>query len=171
MSLEQKNMNNAELKLKDEALKKAEFFMNKALQQAQKAYQKGEVPVGAVIVADGKVISRGHNERELKNSVLKHAEITSIEKACKKRKSWRLDECDLYVTLEPCPMCAGAIIQARIRNVFFGTHDQKAGAAGSVIDLFEQGLFNHDVKVYGKVMEKECSEILKRFFSGLRKIK
>lgn len=169
MSLEQENMNNAELKLKDEALKKAEFFMNKALQQAQKAYKKGEVPVGSVIVADGKVVSRGYNERELKNSALKHAEITAIERACKKRKSWRLDECDLYVTLEPCPMCAGAIIQARIRNVFFGTHDPKAGAAGSVTDLFKKGLFNHDVTVYGNVMEKECSQILKHFFSSLRK--
>lgn len=153
-----------------EALKEAEFFMGRALGEAWKAYGKEEVPVGAVVVKAGKVISRGHNERETKNNALRHAEITAIEKACRKLKSWRLDGCDLYVTLEPCPMCAGAIIQARIRKVIYGADDPKAGAAGSVTDLFKQGMFNHDVQVEKGILERDCADILKRFFKDLRAV-
>lgn len=142
--------------------------MNAALKEAKKAYEKGEAPVGAVIVKDGKIIARAHNLREIKNDPTGHAELTAIQKAAKKLKAWRLTDCDLYVTLEPCPMCAGAIIQSRIKRVYYGADDSKAGAAGSVINLFENE-FNHKVEVYKGIMEEECAEILKVFFKELRK--
>ena len=147
-----------------------EFFMREALKEAKKAYNKKEVPIGAVIVYKNKIISRGYNLRERKNNAILHAEIVAIEKACKKLKSWRLDECDLYVTLEPCPMCSGAIINSRIKNIFFGAHDPKAGCVDSKVHLFEPGLFNHDVNVVGNVLESECAQLLKDFFSKLRKV-
>lgn len=146
------------------------FYMKEALKEAKKAYKKGEVPIGAVIVYRNKIISRGYNLRESKKNSLMHAEIIAINNACKKLKSWRLDECDLYVTLEPCPMCAGAIIQSRIKNIFYGAKDYKAGCDQSKVSLFEKGLFNHNVNVVGCIMESECGEILKKFFQELRNV-
>lgn len=143
-------------------------FMKAALKEARKAEEKGECPIGAVIVKEGKIISRGHNLRETKQSPLAHAELIAIRKASKKLKSWRLVDCDLYVTLEPCPMCAGAIIQGRIEHVYFGAFDPKAGAAGSVTNLFLAGMFNHDVEVRGNVMGEACAAILSDFFRQLR---
>jgi len=139
-----------------------------ALKEAEKARKIGESPVGAVIVKDGVIIARGHNERETKNDTTLHAEMTAIRKACKKLGTWRLNGCDLYVTLEPCTMCAGAIIQARIQNLYIGTSDLKAGAAGSVIDVFRVDDFNHRVEVSWGILEEECSSILKDFFRELR---
>lgn len=144
------------------------YYMSEALAEARKAHNKGEAPVGAVIAKDGKIIARGHNEREAKNDPTLHAEISAIKKAARKVKSWRLEGCAVIVTLEPCPMCAGAIIQARLDTLVYGAPDPKAGAAGSVTDLFRAGMFNHDVKVLPGVMAEECSAILKKFFAGLR---
>ena len=148
-----------------------ERYMSFALKEAEKARKKGEAPVGAVVVKDGVIIARGHNERELKNDATLHAEMTAISKACKKLGSWRLNDCDLYVTLEPCTMCAGAIIQARLRNLYIGTSDLKAGAAGSVIDVFRVEAFNHRVEVNWGILEEQCSGILKDFFRELREQK
>ena len=148
-----------------------EKYMKKALRLAKKAASIGETPVGAVIVHDGRIIARGYNKRETKKNALLHAEIIAIDKACKKLGGWRLPECDMYVTLEPCPMCAGAIINSRIENVYFGAYDEKSGSAGSKINLFEQGLFNHNVNVLGGILESECAEVLTDFFRGLRKKK
>ena len=142
--------------------------MKEALKEAKKAYLKEEVPVGAVVVYNGKIIARGHNLREIKESVLGHAELVAISKASKKIGSWKLEDCDIYVTLEPCPMCSGAIIQSRIKNLYFGAYDPKGGAAGSVLDLYEYK-FNHKVNVVGGIMEEECSTIIKEFFKELRK--
>jgi tRNA(adenine34) deaminase len=143
-------------------------FMKEALKEAVKAYKKDETPVGAVIVKDGRIISRAHNEKELKSDPTLHAEITAIKKACKKLKTWRLNECDMYVTLEPCAMCAGAIIQARVGRLFIGTPDPKAGAVGSVIDILSVEKFNHKVEVSCGILKEECSKILKDFFRELR---
>ena len=141
--------------------------MKAALTEAKKAYMIAEVHVGAVIVYNNKIIARGHNTRETNQSVLGHAEINAIKKASKKIGSWRLEDCDIYVTLEPCPMCSGAIIQSRIKNLYFGAYDLKGGACGSVLNLFEHP-FNHKVNVTGGVMEMECSRIIKDFFKELR---
>lgn len=145
--------------------------MREALKQAKKAASIGETPIGAVIVRDGEIIARGYNKRETKKNALLHAEVIAINKACKKLGGWRLPRCDMYVTLEPCPMCAGAIINARIENVYFGAYDAKSGCAGSKTDLFKAGLFNHDVNVTGGVMETECASVLTEFFRELRKKK
>lgn len=145
-----------------------EKLMDKAYGEAVKAYKKNETPVGAVIVKDGKIIARGHNERETKQDPTAHAEIIAIRKASKKIGSWRLNDCDMYVTLEPCTMCAGALIQARIRRLFVGAADPKAGAGGSVLNVFNVEKFNHRVEVINGIMEDKCSEILKRFFKELR---
>jgi len=147
-----------------------DYFMKEALKEAKKAYKKGEVPIGAVVVYRNKIISRGYNLRESKKNSLLHAEIIAINKACRKLKSWRLDECDLYVTLEPCPMCAGAIIEARIKNIFYGAKEPKSGCAISKVSLFKNGLFNHNVNVGQNLMEIECGQILKDFFKELRKV-
>lgn len=144
-----------------------EKFMKQAIKEARKAYEKEEVPVGAVIVKDGKIIARGHNLKETKLNTIKHAEIIAIEKASKKLSSWRLENCDLYVTLEPCAMCAGAIINSRIRKVYIGTDDEKTGAGGSVLNLFEYK-FNHKVEVEKGILKQECKEILQKFFKELR---
>ena len=141
--------------------------MEAALAEAKKAYLIDEVPVGAVIVYNDKIIARGHNTRETKQSVLGHAEINAIKKASKKIGSWRLEDCDMYVTLEPCSMCSGAIIQSRIKNLYFGAFDPKTGACGSVLNLFEHN-FNHKVNVVSGIMEEECSRIIKEFFRELR---
>lgn len=148
-----------------------ERYMAEALKEAGKAAKVGEIPVGAVVVKDGSIIARAHNERETKNDATLHAEISAIRKAGKKLGTWRLEDCDLYVTLEPCTMCAGAIIQARIRNLYIGTSDLKAGAAGSVIDVFRVDAFNHRVEITWGVLEEQCSGILKKFFRDLREQK
>ena len=148
-----------------------EKFMKQALKEAQKAKEKLEVPVGCVIVKDGKVIARAHNLKETKQDTTKHAEILAIQKASKKLKSWRLLDCDMYVTLEPCSMCAGAIINSRIKKVYIGTLDSKTGVAGSVFNLFEDYTFNHKVEVENGILKDECEKILKDFFRELRSSK
>ena len=152
-------------------MKDKEKFMKEALKEAKKAYDKLEVPVGAVIVKNGKIIARSHNLKETKKDTTKHAEILAIEKASKKLGAWRLLDCDMYVTLEPCSMCAGAIINARIKKLYIGTLDDKTGAAGSVLNLFEDYKFNHNVEIEKGILEKECEKILKEFFKDLRKKK
>lgn len=142
-------------------------FMSRALLLAKKAYEAGEVPVGAVIVKDGEIIAEGYNMREQKQNALSHAEIECINKACDVLKSWRLDGCELYVTLEPCPMCTGAIINSRIKTVVFGAYDLKAGSMDSVINLCDYP-YNHKPEIYGGIMEEECKEILENFFQNLR---
>lgn len=144
-----------------------EKFMKAALKLAQKAAEEGEVPVGCVVVCDGKIVGRGRNRRETKKTALGHAELEAIQKACKKLGGWRLHRCDLYVTLEPCPMCAGAIINARIRNVYYGASDQKAGSCGSLVNLFEIP-YNHKPEIVPGLMQPECTEELQRFFQALR---
>ena len=146
-------------------------FMKQALKEAKKAYEKLEVPVGAIIVKDGKIIARAHNLKETKTDTTKHAEILAIQKASKKLESWRLLDCEMYITLEPCSMCAGAIINSRIKKVYIGALDEKTGAAGSVLNLFEDYKFNHKVEVEKGVMQEECENILKDFFKMLRKYK
>ena len=140
------------------------YYMKQALKEAEKAYQKLEVPVGAVIVKDGKIIARGHNLKETKTDTTNHAEIIAIKKTSKKLKSWRLIDCEMYVTLEPCSMCAGAMINSRIKKVYIGAMDEKTGAVGSVLNLFEDYTFNHKVEFEKGIMEEECQEILKKFF-------
>lgn len=148
-----------------------EKFMKAALKEAKKAYDKLEVPVGAVIVKDKKIIARAHNLKETKNDTTKHAEILAIQKASKKLNSWRLVDCEMYVTLEPCSMCAGALINSRIKKVYIGASDQKTGAVGSVFNLLEDYTFNHKVEYEKGVLQDECESILKEFFKELRKIK
>lgn len=144
-----------------------EIFMREALIQAEIAFTKGEVPVGAVIVKDNTVIARGRNRRETEKNALLHAEIDAINNACKALHGWRLWECELYVTLEPCPMCAGAIINAHIPRVFFGAYDSKNGCCGSVTNLFEMP-FGYKPQCTGGILEDQCSGIIKDFFKKLR---
>lgn len=140
--------------------------MKAALKCAQKAFDEGEVPIGAVVVLDGKVIARGHNRRTKRQIATAHAEIEAIEKACKKLKSWRIPECELYVTLEPCPMCMGAALNARIKSIYFGAPEDKGRSLTS--EIANANLLNHKVEIVGGVMEEECAEILTRFFSSMR---
>ncbi|MGN1310106.1 MAG: tRNA adenosine(34) deaminase TadA [Clostridia bacterium] len=147
-----------------------EKFMLEALKEAKKAYEKEEIPVGAVIVKDGKIIAKAHNLREKKQSAIAHAEILAIEKANKKLNSWRLVDCDMYVTLEPCTMCMGAIISSRIKNLYIGALDSKTGACGSFVDL-SQYKFNHTVNIFKGILQDKCEYILKDFFKELRKKK
>lgn len=144
------------------------IFMQAAIEQAMLAASEDEVPVGAVIVKDGEIISRGRNRRELGKNALYHAETEAIDNACKALGGWRLMGCTLYVTLEPCPMCAGAIINSRIERVVFGAYDKKAGSCGSVVNLFELP-YNHKPELSGGVLEEECAELLSSFFKKLRK--
>lgn len=146
-----------------------EKYMKEALKQAKKAYALGEVPIGCVIVHEGKIIGRGYNRRNTDKNTLSHAEITAIRKASKVIGDWRLEECTLYVTLEPCQMCAGAIVQARIPEVVMGCMNPKAGCAGSILNILEMPEFNHQVAVTRGILEDECSEMLKTFFVELRK--
>lgn len=146
-------------------------FMREALRQAKKAAAIGEMPVGAVVVRDGKIISRGYNKRETKKNALLHAECIAIDRACKKLGGWRLPGCELYVTLEPCPMCAGAILNSRIERVYFGAADPKSGCAGSRINLLDMNLCNYSLAVEGGILGEECSELIKNFFRLLRKEK
>lgn len=141
-------------------------FMKSALKCAEAALKEGEVPIGAVVVCDGKVIARGHNRRTKRQIATAHAEIEAIEKACKKLKSWRIPECDLYVTLEPCPMCMGAALNARIRKIYFGAYEDKGRSLTN--DIASANLLNHKIEVEGGVMEEECRGILSRFFSDMR---
>ena len=145
-------------------------FMKEALILAEISAGEGEVPVGAVVVCDGKIVGTGRNRREAEKNALCHAEIEAINNACKNLGGWRLFKCDLYVTLEPCPMCAGAIINSRIKNVYFGASDYKNGACGSVVNLFQLD-FNHKPNFESGILETECSEILTRFFKNLREKK
>ena len=148
-----------------------EKYMKEALKEAQKAYKKLEIPVGAVIVKDGKIIAKAHNIKEQKKDTTKHAEIIAIQKASKKLNTWRLNDCEMYVTLEPCSMCAGAIIQARLKKVYIGTMDEKTGACGSVLNLLKDYKFNHEVQIETGLLEENCKKILQDFFKELRKLK
>lgn len=145
-----------------------EKYMKSALTQAKKALALGEVPIGCVIVYQGKIIGRGYNRRNTDKNTLAHAEITAINKASKKIGDWRLEECTLYVTLEPCQMCAGAIVQARIPKVVMGCMNPKAGCAGSILNILNMPQFNHQVETCKGILEEECSTILKVFFKDLR---
>ena len=147
-----------------------EYFMKQALKEAQKAKEKLEVPIGVVIVKDDKIIARAHNLREIKKNAVAHAEILAIQKACKKLEAWRLNGCDMYVTLEPCTMCMGAIILARIKNLYIGTLDSKTGACGSFVDLSKLK-YNHTVNIFKGILQNKCEYIIKDFFKNLRRNK
>ncbi|KXS45811.1 MULTISPECIES: tRNA adenosine(34) deaminase TadA [unclassified Candidatus Frackibacter] len=144
------------------------YYMRCALEEAQKAYQKEEVPIGAVIIKDDEIIARSHNLKEELNDPTAHAEVLAIKDAAQRLGGWRLNNCTLYVTIEPCPMCAGALVQARVDRVVYGASDSKAGAAGSVVNLFNLDELNHQIEVEVGVLEEECSNIMKRFFKELR---
>lgn len=146
-----------------------EEFMKIALTEAKKAFDKEEVPVGAVIVQNGKVIAKAHNLKETKNDTTCHAEILAIQKASKKLKKWRLTDCEMYVTLEPCSMCAGALINCRLKKLYIGTMDTKTGACGSVLNLLRDYKFNHIVEIETGILSQDCEKILKDFFKFLRK--
>lgn len=148
-----------------------EKFMQEAIKEAEKAYKKFEVPVGAVIVKNGEIMAKAHNLKETKLDTTKHAEILAIQRASRKLKSWRLIDCEMYITLEPCTMCAGAIINSRIKKIYIGAMDEKTGAAGSKLNLFKDYTFNHNVEVETNIMKEECEKILKDFFKELRKLK
>lgn len=146
-------------------------YMKAALNEALQAYMIGEVPIGAVVVKDGQIIGRGHNLREHLNDGVAHAEIMAIEEACRTLRSWRLIDCELYVTIEPCLMCAGAIINSRIKRVIFGARDQKAGAVASLYEVMADARLNHQVTVTEGVLQTACSQIMKTFFRAARKRK
>ncbi len=145
-----------------------EKFMDAAIKMARKAYENGDVPIGCVIVKDGKIIARGYNKRNLKKTTLAHAELLAIEQASKKLADWRLEDCTMYVTLEPCQMCAGAIVQARIPNVVIGCMNPKAGCAGSILNLLDMKQFNHQVEIIKGIRKEVCSQMMKSFFMDLR---
>ena len=146
-------------------------YMKEALKQAKKAYALDETPIGCVIVYEGKIISRGYNRRNVDKNTLAHAELAAINKASRKLGDWRLEGCTMYVTLEPCPMCAGAIVQARITRVVIGCMNPKAGCAGSVLNLLQMDGFNHKVEIETGILEEECSQLMSGFFRELRKKK
>ena len=146
-----------------------EYFMKEALKEAKKAYKKKEVPVGVVIVKDDKIIARAYNQKEMKNSPIKHAEIIAIEKACKKLNNWRLNDCEMYVTLEPCPMCTGAIVNSRIKKVYIGALQEKTGACGSKVDLIEEYKTETKIDVEFGILKDECLNLVQDFFKELRK--
>lgn len=148
-----------------------EKYMKEAIKQAQKAYAIDEVPIGCVIVKENKIIAKAYNKRNTNKTTLAHAELLAIQKACKKLGDWRLEECTMYITLEPCQMCAGAIVQARIPKVVIGTYNPKAGCAGSILNLLQMKEFNHQVEVVGNVLEEECSQMMKQFFREMRERK
>lgn len=148
-----------------------EKYMKAAIREAQKAWALGEVPIGCVIVHEDRIIGRGYNRRMVDKNVLAHAEITAIRKACRKIGDWRLEDCTMYVTLEPCPMCAGAIVQARIPRVFIGTMNPKAGCAGSLLNLLQFPAFNHQVEIETGILQEECAAILSGFFKEMREKK
>lgn len=152
-------------------MEEKDIYMKEALKEAEKAYKKLEIPVGAIIVKDGVIIARGHNQKENKKDTTKHAEIIAIQKASKKLKGWRLTDCEMYVTLEPCSMCAGAIINSRIKKVYIGANDEKTGAVGSVFNLFTDYKFNHTVEFEKEILKDDCEKIIKKFFKYLREYK
>ncbi len=151
--------------------KKLEKYMKLALKEAKKAYNIDEVPIGCIIVQEDRIIGKGYNKRNREGNVLAHAEITAIKQACKKLGDWRLEDCTMYVTLEPCQMCAGAMVQARLGSVVIGSMNPKAGCAGSVINLLQMEEFNHQVDITRGILEDECSQILTDFFAKLREQK
>lgn len=157
--------------LSEEERKIHEKYMRAAMQQAKKAAKLMEVPIGCVIVQEGRIIARGYNRRNTEKSVLCHAELSAIKKACKKTGDWRLEDCVMYITLEPCQMCAGAIVQARIPKVVIGSMNPKAGCAGSVLNLLQIDRFNHQAEIVSGILQEECSEMLSGFFRDLREIK
>lgn len=174
---EKKRRNRLIKKIADEEKRLAEqteqlaidnYYMKEALKQAKKATAHNEVPIGCVIVKDGEIIAKGYNRRNTDHSTLSHAEIAAIRKASKKLNDWRLEDCTLYVTLEPCQMCAGAIVQARIKRVVVGSMNKKAGCAGSILNILQMKEFNHQVELQTGVMNEECSDLLKAFFRQLR---
>lgn len=148
-----------------------EMFMKEAIKQAKKAYKLEEVPIGCVIVHEGKIIARGYNKRNTKKNTLAHAEIIAINRASKMVGDWRLEECTMYITLEPCQMCAGAIVQSRMEKVVIGSMNPKAGCAGSVLNMLQMEQFNHQVELEIGILEEECSKLLKDFFKELRATK
>ncbi|MGQ9512988.1 tRNA adenosine(34) deaminase TadA [Thermodesulfitimonas sp.] len=150
-------------------LAKDEDFMREALREAEKAGATGEVPVGAVVVVGDEVIARGHNLRENLKDASAHAELLALREAARRLGDWRLTEAVVYTTVEPCPMCAGALVQFRVKRVVYGAADPKAGAAGSVVDLLREPRFNHQVEVVAGVLEEECREVMRRFFRELRR--
>ncbi len=145
------------------------FFMKEAYKEALKAYKINEVPIGCVIVFDDKVIARGYNKRNIDKNTLKHAEIIAIDKACKMFQDWRLEGCTLFVTLEPCAMCAGAILQSRIDRVVFATRNNKAGCCGSILNILDNDRFNHKTEIIEGVLKEDCSHLMKEFFKNLRR--
>lgn len=145
-----------------------EKYMREALKQAKKAMAIGEVPIGCVIVCDGKIVGRGYNKRNTNKTTLAHAELIAIDKASRKLGDWRLEGCDMYVTLEPCQMCSGAIVQSRMDRVIIGAMNPKAGCAGSILNILQMEEFNHQVEIIRGVMEEECSQVLQEFFRALR---
>lgn len=145
-----------------------EYFMSEALKEAKKAYKKLEVPVGVVIVKDDKIIARAYNQKEMKNSPVKHAEIIAIEKACKRLNNWRLNDCEMYVTLEPCPMCAGAIVNSRIKKIYIGAVQEKTGACGSKTNIIEEYKSESKVEVEFGILKDKCIDIVQDFFKMLR---
>lgn len=165
---ERKVMAEKEMEAYADRRKTDEKYMREALKQAKKAYDLNETPIGCVIVHDGKIIGRGYNRRNTDKNPLAHAEIAAIKKASKKMGDWRLEECTLYVTLEPCQMCAGAIVQARVERVVAGCMNPKAGCAGSILNLLEMAEFNHQVQLETGVLGEECSALMKTFFKELR---
>ena len=148
-----------------------EKYMKEAIRQAKKAYALDEVPIGCVIVQDGKIIARGYNRRNTDKNTLAHAELTAIRKASRKTGDWRLEDCTMYVTLEPCQMCAGAIVQSRMKKVVIASMNPKAGCAGSVVNLLQMAAFNHQVEIERGLLEEECSKMLSQFFRELRERK
>ena len=145
------------------------FFMEEAIKEAEKAAALGEVPIGAVVVCDGQIVGRGHNLRESNNDPTGHAEMIAIREAGKTLNNWRLADCTLYVTMEPCPMCCGAMINSRIHTVVYGANEPKFGSAGSQLNLVQFPGFNHNVHIVGPIMEERCSGLMKDFFASLRK--
>ncbi|MEF2244150.1 tRNA adenosine(34) deaminase TadA [Paenibacillus sp. IITD108] len=148
-----------------------QHWMQAAIAEARLAEQLGEVPIGAVIVREGQIIGRGHNLRESKHDPTAHAELEAIRDACEQLGAWRLLDCTLYVTLEPCPMCAGAIVQSRLKRVVYGTDDPKAGCAGTLMNLLQEPRFNHETELTSGVLQPECAQLLTQFFRQLRKSK
>ncbi len=144
------------------------IYMKEALKEAQKAFELDETPIGAIVTMGGEIIARGYNRRNTDKNPLAHAEIIAINEAASKIGDWRLEECTLYITLEPCPMCAGAVVQARIPKVVFGARSPKAGFAGSVINILQLDTLNHQVDIVEGVLEEECSRILKQYFRNMR---
>ena len=155
----------------EQEMNQDEKYMKEAIRQAKKAYALGEVPIGCVIVYEGKIIGRGYNRRTIDKNVLAHAEIVAIRKACKKMGDWRLEDCSMYVTLEPWQMCSGAIVQSRMKRVVIGCMNPKAGCAGSILNLLQMEEFNHQVEMEIGVLGGECSQMMKHFFQELREKK